>query len=578
MNDNLKRRLKVYPNIRECAVQTFNDQQKEEKSQSRIITMTDENLQKCEKLQTLLPYGIFFSVNPMEEWKRNKESVKKIQTWIVDIDEWTKDEQLDLIGNAPLLPSLVVESVHGFHLYYLAEDELTIEEYETGNQWLRDYYNWDQKVVKDTARVLRLPWFYHQKGEKVMVVFREDLSCQDRYTPQQIFEAFPRHVVEQPKVEVKPIERMWSGSETYRQKVNQLDNRQILNELSGTRFLDWQIISYKPCSTGEQIYCDGKQTSCRIDRSWMIWSYDDGWPTWIQYLRRYERNRWIKLDWRELAKWLNANHPELEDKKTKPQKIDLEKVFDKPKTPVLKKPDFSWWDKWLDDAIWKLSRWQLVILTWETWAGKTTFATFMARKNPNSCYFVLEDSLENIAKRYALKRAWITKKELNEWTWWDYKQQQFDEAFTRFANRETKFVDVWHKIDIASLIDTMRQLKEKWYWMFFIDNLGFVIWEWTTEADQTADISAKLVEFCLSEDVCVVLLHHFKKWDWMRRRDIWQLRWSGKLWDDAFFVANYNRQDEWTLLEVFKDRNRWELEIYLLEYDRWDFKYLKKYD
>lgn len=71
-----------------------------------------------------------------------------------------------------------------------------------------------------------------------MVVFREDLSCQDRYTPQQIFEAFPTHVVEQPKVEVKPIERMWSGSETYRQKVNQLDNRQILNELSGTRFLD----------------------------------------------------------------------------------------------------------------------------------------------------------------------------------------------------------------------------------------------------------------------------------------------------------------------------------------------------
>jgi hypothetical protein len=38
--------------------------------------------------------------------------VKKIQTWICDIDDGTKEEQLKLIENAPLTPSLVVESVH----------------------------------------------------------------------------------------------------------------------------------------------------------------------------------------------------------------------------------------------------------------------------------------------------------------------------------------------------------------------------------------------------------------------------------------------------------------------------------
>jgi hypothetical protein len=74
-------------------------------------------------------------------------------------------------------------------------------------------------------------------------------------------------------------------------------------------------------------------------------------------------------------------------------------------------------------------------------------------------------------------------------------------------------------------------------------------------------------------------LHHFKKlWDWTRKRDIWQLRWSWKLWDDAFFVANYERQDEWTLLYVFKDRNRWDLNIYEIEYDRGDFKFKRRYD
>ncbi|MBO7694515.1 MAG: hypothetical protein J6T10_18015 [Methanobrevibacter sp.] len=49
----------------------------------------------------------------------------------------------------------------------------------------------------------------------------------------------------------------------------------------------------------------------------------------------------------------------------------------------------------------------------ETGAGKTTFATFMARHNKGCCYYVLEDSVENIAKRYAMKYAGITTEEYN---------------------------------------------------------------------------------------------------------------------------------------------------------------------
>ena len=95
--------------------------------------MTGINLEKCEKLQSMLPYGVYFSVNPMEPGKRDKASVKKIQNWICDIDDQNKGHQLELIEKAPLKPSLVVESVHGFHLYYLAESDLTEEEFENGN-------------------------------------------------------------------------------------------------------------------------------------------------------------------------------------------------------------------------------------------------------------------------------------------------------------------------------------------------------------------------------------------------------------------------------------------------------------
>jgi hypothetical protein len=40
------------------------------------------------------------------------DSVKAIQTWICDIDTGSKEEQLELIKNAKLQPSLVVESNH----------------------------------------------------------------------------------------------------------------------------------------------------------------------------------------------------------------------------------------------------------------------------------------------------------------------------------------------------------------------------------------------------------------------------------------------------------------------------------
>ena len=575
MNGNLTERLKTYPNIRQCSIQTFNEQDKNEKSQSRILPMTDENLEKCEKLQSILPYWVYFSVNPMESWKRDKASVKSIQTWICDIDEWTKEEQEELIKNAPLQPSLVVESVHGFHLYYLADNPLNEEQYTNWNRGLKNYYNWDAKVCSDTARVLRLPWFYHQKWEKVMVEYRDDLSCGMLYSVEEMTEKFSNQTETNPWV-IKQREQLnshFNEEDNFWKKAWELDSKMMLEEFSWTWWVGWDRITFKRNTNWtEQIYVNNKSTWCWIDRNWLIGSSDKWWPTWIQRLKWYGL-----VDWKELASELKRRHPELEEKRV--VKLDLDTVFNKPSVPTLKKPEFSWWDEWLDNAIWKLSRGQLVILTWETWAWKTTFATFMARKNKNSCYFVLEDSLENIARRYALKRAWITKTELNSWTWWDYKQSLCEEAFNRFANKETKFVNVWHKLDIETLIDTMRDLKSRWYGMFFIDNLWFVIGRWTTEADQTADISSKLVEFCLQEDVCVVLLHHFKKlWDWTRRRDIGQLRWSWKLWDDAFFVANYERQDEWTLLYVFKDRNRWDLNIYEINYVRGDFTFKRRYD
>lgn len=570
MNNNITKWLEVYPNINECVIQTFNDKDKEEKSQSRILPMTKENLEKCEILQTKLPYGIYFSVNPMQNGKRNRESVKKIQTWICDIDDMDKEKQLELIQKAPLKPSLVVESVHWFHLYYLADKWLSEEEYENGNWWLKNYYNWDSKVCKDTARVLRIPWFYHMKWEPILEVFREDLSCYELYWVEEMLNAFPNQTdttTWRVNQRIK-LNTYLNESDNFWTKASELDSRMMLEEFSWTSWLSWDIISFKKNTWWtEQIYVNWKSTGCWIDRNGLIWSWDKGWPTWIQWLKRYGL-----VDRKELAKELKSRHPELEEKKI--TRIDTEKMIYNPSDiPQLQKPEFTWWDKGIDDNIWKMKRGQLIILAWETWAGKTTFATFMARYNPKSCYYVLEDKVENIASRYAIKRAWITKSELNEWTWWDAKQKLYEQAYRSFR-KDLTMVDVGQKTDIEALLLSMKEMKDKWYWMFFIDNLGFVIWKWKDETEQTADISAKLVSFCLNEDVCIVLLHHFKKWA-KDERDISQLRGSGKVWDDAFTVVTYKRDYDNTYLSVYKDRTWWDLQMYEIIYDRWDFKFLQ---
>jgi hypothetical protein len=54
-NDTIER-INDYPRFEECSIQTFNDKNKEDKIQSRILPMTEENLEKCIDLQNKLPY------------------------------------------------------------------------------------------------------------------------------------------------------------------------------------------------------------------------------------------------------------------------------------------------------------------------------------------------------------------------------------------------------------------------------------------------------------------------------------------------------------------------------------------
>lgn len=70
------------------------------------------------------------------------------------------------------------------------------------------------------------------KGEPVMVEYREDLSTGMLYSTEEMFKAFPKKEEKKPEVVIKPIEKKWDCDDSYRYKVNNLDNKTMLLELS----------------------------------------------------------------------------------------------------------------------------------------------------------------------------------------------------------------------------------------------------------------------------------------------------------------------------------------------------------
>lgn len=566
MNEETVKRMRDYPRFMECSIQTFNDQDKEEKSQSRILPMTEENLEKCVKLQEKLPYWIFFSVNPMEEGKRNRDSVKAIQTWICDIDEWSKEEQLELIKNAPLKPSLVVESNHWFHLYYLANGDIPEHEFSKWNLGLKNYYNGDIKVCKDTARVLRIPGFYHMKWEAYMVNYREDLSSKARYSIAQMYEAFPKQWESKPLPPQRWFRTRYKANDI-RERIYNLDQMELLSRFSGSSRVKGDLIDFKNNGNWEyQIRVNWESTSCWIDSDHKIWSSDKGWPTITQWIERYYK--W-GVDIHELLEELKKMYPELEDKK-----IEKLEVGDKTSEINIEKLEFTWWDKGIDDKIGKLHRWAFVILTWETGAGKTTFSTFVARHNKNSVYYVLEDKIKNIIRRYALRYAGITKEECNDWVIPQEKLDMFKYAVEDYQKSPVNMIDVGHAINIESLVASIKEQEKKGYWLFFIDNMGKITADLSTESDQTKHISSELLRLCNEDNICIVLIHHYRKkanqleWRWIE-----SLRWSQKLADDSTLIVEYER-DEWEKscrLKVYKDRDWWDIGEYELIYNRWEY-------
>lgn len=357
--------------------------------------------------------------------------------------------------------------------------------------------------------------------------------------------AFP-YVEKEEKLEVVKViettEMKRDDNDDFRYKVNRLDNRMMLLELSWTKRVNWEIIGFKRNSDWtEQITINWQPRSCWIDKNGLIGSYDDGGPSRVNWLEYYLKRKLTKSEWIDLLKIINANHPELEWEKKK-KKFEIKEV---------KQVEKKWPPKWflyadeVFDEFECFLSWELVTLVAETNSGKTTFAMDLMARNTSRgrkwLYINLEFPAETTWKNRWLWTHGKSKQNLSDLApLSDYEEKEMN----AYVAEKMKSFDTYSNpnwMDLQDLEKLIADKAEEGYELFIVDSLSRI--HGNTDGQNSRGYQNKcmeeLQEIVQKLDIAVVLLHHTNKF--------WKFEWSQKIADlsNVFMFIQKEHDDYW---------------------------------
>lgn len=554
-----------YPNFKDCTIQLFDDS-KMGRDLARKIDQhkfSDEDLERWLEGYNKKWAGVFFSINSMKPWERDKASVTHINARACEVDDLSKDDQLKLISVCPIKPSLIIESNKSFHMYWFAKDG-TIENWNKICWGLRNFFWGDPAIASDVSRVLRLPWYNHMKNPD------EPFECTitdwdwEYHTEEEMLKAFPDTETLSEK-EQKAIKKeaqlkkaVWNDDAW--ERIRAMDCKTMLEKISWTSLVGWDIISFKHNSNWtEQIFCNGKSTGCRIDKVWKIWSSDKGWPNWTNRIARYG---WV--DWKEIYKWIKEEFPfVLPEKK---EEKDVDSILSAIEEDVNTELHTYYYPKGFEKFNSFLSG-ELVTIVAPSNSWKTTFAMDIIKRNTaewRKCFYINWE--------FKIETVWV-----NRWLWrngktkealWDKNPLTPEER----ADMEKYVADSLGQFgydcspmgyELGQLVELITEKTKEWYELFVIDSLSKIQWNLTNEArshqNQTMETFLALVQ---KLNIAVILLHHTNKFG--------KFEGSQKIFDfsNVFITMSKNEEDFVSIpsrvfkLEKDKYVNDVELEMY----------------
>lgn len=169
--------------------QTFDDKEGN-KRLTKILHSSEsgdcgEILKRLEKANNL-GAGIYFTVNETDGKGRSASNIIRCRALVLDIDK-DGENKIKNVYAAELEPHLIVESSpNKYHCYWLINNTPPIL-WSQMQKALAKRFGGDSRI-HDTPRVMRLPGFYHQKKEPVLVKLLKENSFSP-YSPNQLLEA-----------------------------------------------------------------------------------------------------------------------------------------------------------------------------------------------------------------------------------------------------------------------------------------------------------------------------------------------------------------------------------------------------
>jgi hypothetical protein len=254
------------------------------------------DIQKAEQYNSK-GYGIFWTVNEFDG-PRRKVNLKTLNSWYVEMELEEKPTQMSRLELSPVPPSLIVESKRGYHVYWNCRDA-TLTNYKRILKGLRQHFKADENA-QDVTRCLRVPGFNHVKDLSdpfpVQIVWEYD----NRYSERLMMFSFVNDEEDTPKAKYKRELMVVEGSDFW-SKAMSLDCELALKRLSGTRYVQNEHYTFRDNGNGtNQIYVNGKSTSCWIDSNRKIGSSSKGGPGIAQWLHwhghSYPEVRQILID------------------------------------------------------------------------------------------------------------------------------------------------------------------------------------------------------------------------------------------------------------------------------------------
>ncbi len=198
---------------------------------------------------------------------------------------------------------------------------------------------------------------------------------------------------------------------------------------------------------------------------------------------------------------------------------------------------YGW--KQRDECLWWIFWWEIIVVWWSTWSGKSTFCNQIADNVSRWWHRVvkysLENRLENAAKEELFYmcnrlRRQVKKPPYKRWPfianeyWKDWKL--YDEFF------EKTLIDAYKKLIVSEVIeldkdtnvtiDDLVKLMEEEVWrgtrLFIIDHLHYFIFDDNERLDlQIKNVMHTLNEMARKHNIGIILVAHYRNNTWWEK-------------------------------------------------------------